>query len=97
MGGGKSMNPKVSVIVPVYNAEQYITRCINSILDQTYQNMEIIIINDGSKDNSEQCILTIKEKQKDKIRYYKQNNSGVAKTRNLGIRFSNRNLYYVYR
>lgn len=44
--------PKVSIIVPVYNMEQYLNRCLESIINQTYENIEIILINDGSKDNS---------------------------------------------
>ena len=47
------MNPKISVIVPVYNVENYVERCLNSIIGQTYDNLEIIVVNDGSTDNSE--------------------------------------------
>ena len=56
----------ISVIVPVYNAEKYLQKCLDSILEQTYQNLEIIIINDGSTDNSGQ-ICQEYEKQDDRI------------------------------
>ena len=48
------MDEKISVIVPVYNVEQYLERCIDSIINQTYKNLEIILVNDGSTDNSGQ-------------------------------------------
>lgn len=91
------MEPKVSVIIPVYNAEKYIKRCIDSILKQTYTNVEIILLNDGSTDHSEEVILQIQKESQGKIQYYKQENKGVAKTRNEGIRIGNRNLHYVCR
>lgn len=75
---------KVSVIVPVYNVEKYIGTCINSIIEQDYRNIEIILINDGSTDSS----LKICEKyaQKDKrIRIVNQRNSGRGAARNRGI------------
>ena len=46
------MDEKISVIVPVYNVEQYLERCVDSIINQTYKNLEIILVNDGSTDNS---------------------------------------------
>ena len=51
MDKSKSL-PLISVIVPVYNVQDYLARCLDSILNQTYQNLEIILVNDGSKDNS---------------------------------------------
>lgn len=79
------MEPKVSIIVPIYNAEKYLNRCITSILEQTYKNIELILINDGSTDSSEEIILQMQEENKDIIKYYKQENKGVSKTRNFGI------------
>ena len=73
----------ISVIVPVYNAEKYLQKCLDSILEQTYQNLEIIIINDGSTDNSGQ-ICQEYEKQDDRIIYIEKENSGVSDTRNAG-------------
>ena len=56
------MKIKVSVIVPVYNVEAYLDKCLNSLVNQTLKEIEIIIVNDGSKDNSEKIIEKYKEK-----------------------------------
>ena len=74
----------ISVIVPVYNAEKYLQKCLDSILEQTYQNLEIIIINDGSTDNSGQ-ICQEYEKKDARIIYIEKENSGVSDTRNTGL------------
>ena len=50
------MNKKISIIVPVYNSEKYLTRCLNSIINQTYKNLEIILIDDSSTDKSKDII-----------------------------------------
>ena len=76
---------KVSIIIPVYNSEKYIEKCVESIVKQTYKNIEMIIINDGSKDKSSEVIKSLKEKYPDKIKYYEQENQGVAKTRNKAV------------
>lgn len=75
---------KISIIVPVYNAEANIEKCINSILNQTYQDFELILINDGSKDNSLKVIK--KYETNSKIKIIDQKNHGVAYTRNLGVK-----------
>ena len=54
--------PLVSIIVPVYNVEQYIRRCIDSIINQSYKNIELIIVDDGSTDSSQQIIKEYKDK-----------------------------------
>lgn len=76
--------PLLSVIVPVYNAEKYLARCLDSILCQTYTNLEVICINDGSTDNSE-IILKEYEKKDCRLQCYSQGNVGVGKTRNHGL------------
>lgn len=77
-------NPLISVIIPVYNAEQYLERCLKSVLSQTYINLEILLINDGSTDASQ--IICDKFAEKDeRIRIIQKDNSGVAETRNVGI------------
>ncbi|HZH58307.1 MAG TPA: glycosyltransferase [Metabacillus sp.] len=81
------MVPKVSVIVPVYNCEKYLLKCLESICNQTYSNIEIIIVNDGSTDNTEKIIINMKE-QEHRIIYYKQENSGPSEARNKGISLS---------
>ena len=78
-------NPLVTVIIPAYNCANCITNAIESVLDQTYRNIELIIVNDGSKDNTSEVVL----KYKDKINYIYQDNGGVSKARNSGIRLSN--------
>ena len=80
---GYQMNKLISIIVPLYNKDQYIKRCLLSILNQTYNDFEIIIINDGSTDNSEQIVRELNNK---KIRFYTTNNKGVSHARNFGIR-----------
>lgn len=75
---------KVSVIIPVYNVETYVERCIDSIINQTYQELEILIINDGSKDSSG-VICDKKAQQDGRIRVIHQKNQGVSVARNRGI------------
>ncbi len=76
---------KVSIIIPVYNASKTIEKCLKSIIKQTYKNIEIIIINDGSKDNSLEIINKLSKKDK-RIIVIDKENEGVANTRNLGIK-----------
>jgi glycosyltransferase involved in cell wall biosynthesis len=75
-------NPLVSVIIPVYNAENFIEQTIQSVLNQTIQDFEIIVLNDGSKDNSGAVIQALKKGQR--IIYISKSNSGVS--RNKGIK-----------
>lgn len=75
---------KVSIIVPIYNVEKYLKKCIDSIVSQTYSNIEIILINDGSSDNSE-SICKEYESIDQRIRYYKKQNGGLSSARNYGI------------
>ena len=77
-------NDLVSVIIPVYNAERYLKKCVESIIKQTYKNIEIILINDGSVDGSLQLCKCFSEKDS-RIRVIDKENSGVSATRNLGI------------
>jgi glycosyltransferase involved in cell wall biosynthesis len=79
------MKPKVSVIIPNYNYSQYICEAVESVLLQTYPNVEIIIVDDGSKDNS----LEVLEKFGDKIKILAQQNAGVSVARNNGVANSN--------
>ena len=77
---------KVSIIVPVYNCEKYIKECINSVINQTYKNLEIIIVNDKSTDNSLSIINSFKDKRIKVINL--KENSGVSISRNKGVEVS---------
>lgn len=74
---------KISVIIPVYNVEDYLTECVDSILNQTYKNCEILLIDDGSTDKSPQICDTYSEKN-NKIRVIHTRNRGLSAARNLG-------------
>ena len=77
-------NYAVSIVVPVYNAEKYLPKCIDSILNQTFKNFELILVNDGSKDNS--LIICEDYKVSDRrIKVINKKNEGVSIARNIGI------------
>ena len=81
------LNPLVSILIPLYNAEKYLEECLDSITAQTYKNLEVIIVNDGSSDNS----LTIAERYEKKYNYikvYSQENNGAASARNKAFLYS---------
>lgn len=78
-------NPKVTVIVPVYNVEKFISRCLDSIVNQTYKNIEIIIIDDGSKDSSGMIANGFASKD-ERIAVLHKKNGGVSAARNDGLR-----------
>ena len=84
----KNDEPLISVIVPVYNGENYIDDCIMSVLNQEYKNFELILVNDGSQDGSKEK-LNIWEKKNEKIKVIHQSNSGVSVARNTGIEKAN--------
>ena len=79
---------KVSIIIPVYNAEKTIQYCLESILNQTFKDFEIILINDGSRDNSQKILEDYHMRYPNKIHLLSQKNSGVGKTRNKGIKLA---------
>lgn len=76
--------PKISIIVPVYNTEKYLRRCIDSILDQTFKDFELLLINDGSMDNSGSICDEYASKDS-RIRVFHKVNGGVSSARNLGL------------
>ena len=78
------MNDLVTVIIPMYNSEKYLRECLDSVIGQTYRNIEIIIINDGSTDNSLEISNSYREKD-NRIQVYSNKNHGVSYTRNFGI------------
>lgn len=79
---------KVSILIPVYNTEKYLRKCLESVVNQTLKEIEIIITNDGSSDNSENIIKEFM-KLDDRIIYSKQKNSGLGATRNKGLELAN--------
>lgn len=77
-------NNLISIIIPVYNTEKYLVRCINSVLIQSYKNIEVILIDDGSTDNSYKICLGFSKLDK-RIKVVKQQNSGASMARNKGV------------
>ena len=82
------MSDLISVVVPIYNVEKYLTKCIDSIINQTYKNLEIILVDDGSPDNCGKICDEYKRKDS-RIVVYHQSNKGVSASRNFGLSKSN--------
>ena len=83
---------RISVIIPTYNNEDSIEKCLKSVLNQSYQNLDVIVINDGSTDKTDEVL----EKYKDRVQIYKKQNEGVASARNLGLEKCNtKYLFFV--
>lgn len=78
------MDSLISVVVPIHNAEKYLEKCLNSIIHQTYTNLEIILINDSSADNSERVCFEFMKRDK-RIKYFSHNEGSAGLTRNYGI------------
>lgn len=78
------MSDLISIIVPVYNVEKYLEKCVDSIINQTYRNLEIILVNDGSTDNSGELCDNLATKDSRIVVYHKEN-GGVSSARNLGL------------
>ena len=76
-------NPKVSIVIPVYNGSNYLREAIDSALAQTYKNIEVIVINDGSNDRGKTDKIC--KSYGNKIRYFKKENGGVSSALNMGI------------
>ena len=85
--------PKITVIIPIYNAELYLERCIDSIVNQSFKDIELICVNDGSTDNSEQIIKKYQDNHNNIILISKKN-EGVSAARNIGLEKSNSD--YIY-
>lgn len=81
------MRPLISIIVPVYNVEDYLTECVHSILSQTYQNIEVILVDDGSPDSCPELCDELAQKY-EKIAVIHQKNAGLSAARNAGIRIA---------
>ena len=77
-------SPLITVIIPVYNVKQYLRRCLDSVIEQTYKNLEIIIVNDGSTDTSEKICAAYKSKD-ERIILINKDNGGLSDARNAGL------------
>lgn len=82
--------PKISIIVPVYNTEKYLVKCLESLIHQTFENIEIICINDGSTDTSLEILKNYESMDK-RIRIIEQDNKGLSETRNVGVQNASAN------
>lgn len=88
-----SFKPKVSVIIPIYNVQNYLTFCLNSIINQTLKEIEIICVNDGSTDDSLLILLNYSKKD-NRIIIIEQRNRGLSEARNIGVKYSNGEFIY---
>lgn len=79
--------PLVSIIIPVYNVEKFLPQCLNSVVNQTYKNIEVLLINDGSPDGSD-VICKEYAMNNPQIQYFARNNSGPSATRNFGLKYA---------
>lgn len=86
----------ISVIVPIYNVEDYIRQCFDSLLNQTYQNFEVLMINDGSPDNSASICQEYAARDS-RFRYFEKENGGASSARNMGIERSGGGVHYLRR
>ena len=76
---------KITIIIPIYNCEKTISRCIDSILRQTYKNFELILVNDGSTDGTSRILCSYKD---NRIKLINQENKGTGSARNTGIKYA---------
>ena len=81
-------NIDISVVIPVFNGELFLNSCVSSVLNQTYKNIEVIIVNDGSTDDTERLIYEI-QKQDNRVKYFYQSNQGQGAARNYGLKKAN--------
>ena len=80
--------PKVSIIVPIYNVEMYIEKCLETLVNQTLKDIEIILVNDGSKDGSAEIAKKYLKKYPEKIVYLEKENGGLSDSRNYGLPYA---------
>ena len=80
--------PKISVIIPVYNVEKWLNKCVDSILSQSYENFEVILVNDGSTHKSKD-ICDQYSKEDKRVKVFHNKNKGLSYSRNFGVKKSN--------
>ena len=85
----------ISIIIPVYNAEKYLRQCLDSIINQTYTNFEVLLVNDGSTDSSGMICQEYVENDS-RFRYFEKENGGASSARNLGLERSGGGVHYFY-
>ena len=79
---------KVSVIVPVYNVEKYLDKCLDSLVNQTLKDIEIIVVNDGTKDKSQKIIDKYVKDYPKLVKSYIKENGGLSSARNYGLKYA---------
>lgn len=82
------MNKKISIVVPVYNVEKYLDKCLDSLVNQTLEDIEVIVVNDGTKDNSQLIIDRYVENHPEKVKSFIKENGGLGDARNCGIQYA---------
>ena len=87
---------KVTVIIPIFNVEKYLRQAVDSVINQTYKNLEIILVDDGSTDNSN-ILCDEYEKEDKRIKVIHKKNGGLSDARNVRIKCCYRKLHYVFR
>ena len=80
--------PKISVIIPVYNSEKYLAKCLDSVFSQSFSDFEVIAVNDGSTDSSAEILKSYSEKYGDKLKCIYEENAGQAAARNNGLKYA---------
>lgn len=91
----KNINPKISVLIPAYNAEKWIMRCLDSLLKQTLNEIEIIVVDDGSTDDTQTVLLEAAQKD-NRITVLSQSNCGISVARNSALQYINPKSEYIY-
>ena len=79
---------KVSVIVPIYNVEKQLAKCLDSLLNQTLKDIQIILVNDGSEDSSAEIAKKYVVKDPDRVLYFEKANGGLSDARNYGLKYA---------
>lgn len=92
------MSIKISIVIPVYNVEKYLEQCLDSVVNQTIvDEIEAIIVNDGTKDNSQKIIEKYCKKYPKLFSAFIKENGGLSSARNYGLKYCNRRIYFLLR